>query len=185
MRYKVLKEFLTVKNPHWLAPGEIIDGQPTGARIKALLDKGYIEEIPEQPKTVWDLKKGDEYYAISFDGCVTHEHINEVTLDYHERVIGIGNAFLTKEEAEKELVRRKAKVILERDTRGFEPDWYNILQHKYDVYYDYVNCKLSVCTYSICSSHQSLWFATKEDAEASIKTHSNEWKTYLGVESVG
>lgn len=179
MKYKVLKEFLTVKNPHWLAPGEIIDGQPSGARIKALLDKGYIEEIPEQPKTVWDLKDGDAFYCVNGDSSIFLNHWDNAISSKRR---GIGNVFLTEEEAEKELVRRKAKVILERDTKGFEPDWDNVSQHKYDVYYDYVNCKLSVCAYSICSSHRSLWFATKEDAKASIKAHEKEWKIYLGVE---
>lgn len=142
----------------------------------------WFEEIPEQPKTVWDLKEGDEYYAISFDGCITHEYINHSSIDYHERVIGIGKCFLTKEEAEKELARRKAKVILERDTKGFQPDWDNNNEPKYEVYYNYNNECLYTCCYEYCCAHQDLWFATAEDAEASIKAHEKEWKIYLGVE---
>lgn len=148
--------------------------------------KEWFEEIPEEPKTVWDLREGDEYYAISFDGRVTHEYINEVTLDYHERVIGIGNAFLTKKEAEKELARRKAKVILEQDTKGFKPsrgekyfkygrgDEYEHVE----VYYDGENLD----TTADIGLDGCIYFESHEDAKASIKAHPDEWKTYLGVE---
>lgn len=43
MKYKVLKECLSVKQPRWLEPGSIFDGTPNSPRIKALLNRGYIE----------------------------------------------------------------------------------------------------------------------------------------------
>lgn len=177
MKYKVLKEFLTVKNPRWLAPGEVIDGQPTGARIKALLDKGYIEEILEQPKTVWDLREGDKYWGISLSE-LTGFHIGEHEFGLraaHYREVG--DVFLTREAAEKELARRKAKVILERDTKGFKPTY---KQQGVCIFWnhDKRSLPLSDCLFF----DGTLRFANHEDAEASIKAHEKEWKTYLGVE---
>lgn len=179
MRYRVLKEFLTVKNPRWLNPGEIIDGQPNGARIKALLEKGYIEEIPEQPKTVWDLEEGDIYFYISMDGCIEMTYWAKGSVAEEARECG--NCFVTKEEAEKELAHRKAKQILLRDTKGFKPDWGNHQQSKYIVYIHHCRNILAVDYW--CDYHSSLiYFANEDDAEESIKHHPNEWKTYLGVE---
>lgn len=143
--------------------------------------KDWFKEIPERPKTVDSLKDGDLYHAIASDGFITTEICRSHNRHETDMRIAIGNAFLTKEEAEKELNRRKAKVILEHDTKGFKPDWSNDYD-KYEVYYDYEYEELYVNYYTVYSSHRSLWFASKEDAEASIKTHEKEWKTYLGVE---
>ena len=148
----------------------------------------WFEKVPDEPK----VELSGQYipqetnggigtiFTVAFKG--EPDYISNLMLRRIKELAAIGISFETEEECYECIDKMKAYQILRRDTRGFEPDWYNILQHKYDVYYDYVNCKLSVCTYSICSSHQSLWFATKEDAEASIKTHEKEWKIYLGVE---
>ncbi len=78
-----------------------------------------------------------------------------------------GNCFLTKEEAEKELARRK-------------PDWkkqnygwnviYNPTSHKLFANMDYNHL-----------NDGTLRFATQEDAEESIKNHEKEWKIYLDI----
>lgn len=69
-----------------------------------------IEKIPHKPKTVWDLKNGDEYYYIDYYG-ETKSVFNECC-DEDLSIIEIGNAFLTKEEAEFEAERRKCEAIL-------------------------------------------------------------------------
>lgn len=140
----------------------------------------WFEEIPDEPKTVWGLKEGDRYWFIRTNNWVDDCMWNDSQYDIGCRVGG--NCFLTKEEAEKELAYRKAKAILERDTKGFKPDWKDGGNSKYDVYYDHINKHLVVGDHSIICTHKDLWFATYEDAEASIKAHEKEWKTYLGVE---
>lgn len=180
MKYKVLKEFLTVKNPRWLAPGEIIDGQPSGARIKALLEKGYIEEIPEQPKTVDDLEEGDECWEIintTYGQIAKREFWNPAL----EPKRSCGLVTLTREEAEKEIAHSKARVILKRDTKGFKPDWKSHEQSKYFV--DWDNIRNEFC-FEDCTFIQTeqIPFASKADAVESTKKHPQEWKTYLGVE---
>ena len=56
-------------------------------------------------------------------------------------ITACGNCFLTRKEAEKELEKRKAiqrvkKYIWENDLE-FEPDWSDLNQLKYDIYYDF------------------------------------------------
>lgn len=139
----------------------------------------WFEAIPEQPKTVWDLKDGDSYWLI-------HNDILTIEIWYGQRFQiasrDCGNVFLTKEEAEKELARRKAKVILEQDTRGFKADWKNNKQNKwYVTYQTYFNGQL-VAERTQGYNYGPLAFGSWEDAQASIKTHEKEWKIYLGVE---
>lgn len=66
----------------------------------------WLEEIPEKPKNIWDLKEGDKYFYLSeaWDIRIA-EHIWHILDD--ER-IEIGNAFLKKDEALKELKKRIA-----------------------------------------------------------------------------
>lgn len=141
--------------------------------------KDWFEEIPEQPKTVWDLEEGDEYWGINLSD-ITGFDIDEYDFNlraYHLREIG--DVFLTREEAQKELARRKAKQILLRDTKGFKPDW-NDRKGSYQVYYDRIYKSLD---YGWCDiADGTIRFKNKIDAEASMKAHEKEWKIYLGVE---
>lgn len=78
-------------------------------------DGDYLDEISEDllesyvdnHKTVWDLKEGDTYYVISGYGEVL-ETTWKYNIDSNSRKIG--NAFLTKEEAEFEVERRKVET---------------------------------------------------------------------------
>lgn len=139
----------------------------------------WFEEIPETSKTVWDLKIGDAYYIPDWDGQVGFDTWLDRSKDLMRRTLG--NCFLTKEEAEKELARRKAKQIILRDMKGFKPDWNDSGQNKTLVYYDSEDKKMKVVLWSI-NAFGGIYFATKEDAEASIRTHEKEWKIYLGAE---
>jgi hypothetical protein len=59
-----------------------------------------------------------------------------------------GNIFQTKEEAEKELAKRKAIVTIKRyisDTFGvFEPDWSDKDQNKYWILYNHQDNKFTI-----------------------------------------
>ncbi len=183
-RYKVLKEILTVKNPRWLKPGEEFEATPSSSRIRALLEHGYIEEIPEKPKTVDDLRGGDRCWCITLSP-LTGFSVDDFEFGIRESLmVETGDIFLTREEGEKELARRKAKVILERDTKGFKASRdcgsfyyvsYDIYDHRFEVGRWETNC----CGGELTSP---INFATIDDAEASIKAHSSEWKIYLGIE---
>lgn len=139
----------------------------------------WFEEIPEEPKTVWDLKEGDNGWFIEGGGVKKYVSMDEIELEFFKDKIEVGDGFTTVKEAKKELARCRAKAILERDTKGYKvkklEDWYL-------VYYNYVNRKLIVSQRDGTNNYGTLAFANQEDAEASIKAHPNEWKIYLGVE---
>lgn len=138
----------------------------------------WFEEIPEKPKTVWDLEKLQTYYYVNENGYVYPRLYKHEDCDASRRAAG--NMFLTEEEAKKELARRKAKAILERDTKGFKPDRKDYRQAKVYVLYNYMAQDFSIYTHRE-ESGSHIYFATIEDAEASIKAHEKEWKIYLGV----
>lgn len=178
--YKVGEEFHLSNKGNLIhaASGELVYTK-RGLRRKPEILKDWFEEILEEPKTVWDLGIGDAYYIPCWDDQVGFDTWLDRPKDLVRRTLG--NCFLTKEEAEKELARRKAKVILRRDTKGFEPDWRDTEQYKYYVSYYVCADRLEACLTN-CYRNSYLYFATREDAEASIKAHPEEWKTYLGVE---
>lgn len=85
--------------------------------IKELIAKKA--EAEQKPKTIWDLKAkdGDEYYYISFYGGVCQGVFNTIR---DEWVRSKGDAFLTEEEAEFELERRKIEVVIRKYSRPFK-----------------------------------------------------------------
>ena len=134
----------------------------------------WFEEIPEEPKTVYNLKIGDIFwysdvtcnicYKLPWDPVYTAER-------------SFGLVSLTEEEAKKKLAWLKVREILRQDTKGLkcelgEPSW--------KVFYDYNAKKLS-CT-SSCNVDGTIRFKRFVDAETSTQIHSTEWKVYLGVE---
>lgn len=140
----------------------------------------WFEEIPEKPKTVWDLEDGDECYCLN-SGCNLLYPAKILWSNDYMEDRSIGDIFLTAEQCEKELARRKAKQILLRDTKGFKPNWSDDEPEKWMVHYDHYYKRLETSIWT-CQQRQLIYFATSEDAEASIKTHEKEWKIYLGVE---
>lgn len=179
--YKVLKEFPSSDGGCIHKEGSRYKPTKSASRTANLERLGYIEELPKQPKTVWDLKVSDTCYHIMTDGLVHKE--GWTNQEQEQAIRDLGNVFLTREEAEKELARRKAKQILLRDTKGFKPKFganCSIEDFGYEVQYEIDVDGL----YAISYKHNdgTIRFATEEDAKASIKAHEKEWKTYLGVE---
>lgn len=186
IKYKVIKSFPSSDAGYHHLAGEIYKPTQSATRTRNLERLGYIEEIPQRPKTVWDLKEGDNYYFIdtigNTGGCFS---ARKEDLKYMRRYREVGNCFLTLKEAENELARRKAKQILERDTKGFKASrsssrfyyvCYDIYDHSFDVgYWDTDSCGGELTS--------PISFATRDDAEASIKAHPDAWKTYFGVDN--
>ena len=81
---------------------------------------GYLDEIHEdllepyieKHKSVWNLKKRDKYYCLS-EYCKISEFIWDDT-PFDKNVLESGNGFLTKEEAEFEVERRKIETEMLR-----------------------------------------------------------------------
>lgn len=82
--------------------------------------KQMIKEANQgQVKSVWDLKTKDEeeYYRLYHNGAIILCAFSS-SIDRLFRYLG--NAFLTKEEAEFELERRKIEAIMRKYSRPFE-----------------------------------------------------------------
>ncbi len=96
----------------------------------------YFQPI-EEKKSVWELKEGDKYYYINCY-CINPTEFDGGIQDI--AILDSGNMFLTQQEAEQELNKRKAlasikKWIWEKGYE-FEPDWSNKDQIKYNIAYD-------------------------------------------------
>lgn len=118
-------------------------------------------EVEQKPKTIWNLKieDGGRYYYIPIYGAVCEGTFNTY---YDERARGRGNAFLTREEAEFELERRKIEAIMRRYSRPFKPEEDNwIIEYYYDT-----DC-ISVSVYIAINDGVSC-FESKEIAEKVI-----------------
>jgi len=73
-----------------------------------LLNTLWAEEIFEAPKTVWNLKKGDEYFMLGTDGYETTNIWREAQVEIIRRECN--NVFLTSEDASMELLRRESRA---------------------------------------------------------------------------
>lgn len=76
------------------------------------VDEEKLKEFltPPKPKTVYELKKVDKYYYIDTFGTACSDIWDNDEIDNGRREID--NCFLTKEDAEFEVERRKIEAIL-------------------------------------------------------------------------
>lgn len=89
--------------------------------------KQMIKEANQgQVKSVWDLKHNDKCYALYGDGDIVEYGFKQVLEAFRES----GNIFLTKEEAEFELERRKIEVVMRKYNRPFK-----INRNNYGLYF--------------------------------------------------
>lgn len=153
-----------------------------------ILDE-WFEKIEKKKYGGRVPKKGDKFWLVGLSGSLNEFEwgwgVYNVDVD-EDKAFGpvwfeAGNAFWTREEAEKERKRRKAYVILKEDTKGFVPDWENPYSEGCSVYYSRAGKHLDVF-FSFCRQNGLIYFATRADAEASIKAHRQQWLDYLCVE---
>lgn len=129
-----------------------------------LVDEKKLKKllVKPKPKTVWDLKDGDEYWHIS-----TINNNNYATWNGNAWDLAIreyGNAFLTQEEAQFEQERRKCEAIMlkyGRRTFKYEDENY-LLRLAYD------NKKVFVEVWRTCQCQGSIYFDTEELAQKAI-----------------
>lgn len=108
--------------------------------IRKLVDNNWDEikelivkkaEAEQKPKSIWDLETKDskEYYRIEASGGIEESYFDAT---YDEYVREVGNAFLTREEAEFELERRKVEAIIRKYSKPFEdgkPNYVLVYNH--------------------------------------------------------
>lgn len=90
----------------------------------------------------------------------------------------IGSAFKNKEETEKYIEYLKAKAIIKKDTKGFEPNWNNLEQIRFFGHWDF-EFKKPTRGSSFTRKETTIYFETVKDIEESFERHPEEWITYL------
>lgn len=147
---------------------ELINLICTKVLLSLMLGRCKIEKIPHKPKSVWDLKEDDEYYYIDICGDfdITTFGVGSYWLD--KKMIEIGNVFLTREEAEHEVERRKCEAILlkygTRDMMSFGDG----NKSKYCIYLNNFLNKIIFDDSYCVQSQGTIYFESKELAQKAI-----------------
>lgn len=128
------------------------------------VDEDKLKEllVKPEPKTVWDLEKGDTYYFIETNGGVYSCNwlVDENDLCRRE----FGNVFLTEEEAEFELERRKCEAImLKYGRRTFKPR-----DNNYLIRFDNDDKQAFVDFWRLNQFQGSIYFDTEELAQKAV-----------------
>lgn len=137
-----------------------------------MLGECKIEKIPQKPKTVWDLKIGDEYWYITLLGYV--EEVSYQSDDEDINIIKAGNAFLTKEEANNEAERRKCEAIMLKYGTRDMMSLGDGNKSKYCIYLNNFLNKIVVSDNYCIQSQGSIYFESKELAQKAIEECGEE-----------
>lgn len=129
-----------------------------------------------QVKSIWDLKTKDEeqYYRLYNNGTIVLTTF-ESSMDRLFRYLG--SAFLTKEEAELEIERRKIGAVMRKYGRPFK---FN--KHNYYLVYNHYNKSVSIESYGVFNCGVPC-FENKEIAQKVIDEigHDRLKKYWFGV----
>ena len=139
----------------------------------------WFEEIQEEPTDSihWRPEFGDRCFILE-NTNIRPTLYTGMLRDYN--AWRTGRVFRTKEECEKARDRELAEVRLRR-TSTFEPDFEN-RNGGWIVVYNYAYHKLFAENIRFEDSGEPVRYATKEDAEKSIKENEQDWNIYFGIE---
>ncbi|MGP1402581.1 MAG: hypothetical protein ACTTKY_00335 [Catonella sp.] len=143
--------------------------------IQALIIEKAEAEL--KPKSIWDLdvKDRDKYYCLYSHGYISSNIFEGIS---GECTRDMGNAFLTREEAEFERERRKVEAVMKKYSRPFkdEEDNYYMV---YDIRHNSIEFGVNFC---ICNGLP--YFESKEIAEKVIDEIGEDRlkKYWFGVE---
>lgn len=153
---------------------ELINLICTKVLLSLMLGRCKIEKIPQKPKSVLDLKDGDDYYYINMCGDVARTTFSNDTCEIDKRIIEFGNAFLTKEEAEFESERRKCEaVLLKYGTRDLMSLGDNEVD-KIHIYYNHVRNTIETDCHTCLNDQGIIYFKTEELAQKAIEEVGEE-----------
>lgn len=187
-RYKLLKDLPTFKAGEeftlsefgdLVCPTQTVYSASTLEKFPNIL-RDWFEEISEKTKTIWELKDGDICWGVASNNNIVKPILIVYKSKEHENLRNIGSLWLNLKGAQDYIEFSKAEQILKRSTKGFKPDYSDGGNTGIIVSYS-EGAKMLEC-YDGGDRNGTLRFATREDAEASITHHRQEWLTYLGVE---
>lgn len=143
------------------------------------IDEEKLKEIlvKPKPKSVWELNKGDRYYNIGYTSYgfrVCHFEWSDIPYDKEFR--DIGDIFLTKEEAQFEIERRKIEtILLKYGRRNFK---YN--KSNYIIGYCFDTNRFRFDVYNFILTQGVIYFDTRELCQKAIEEAGREnIKKYL------
>lgn len=196
-RYKLLKDLPTFKAgqlAYVSSLGNLMAGTPeepetadTGLNLmiyhRVTLEKfpniltEWFEKIEPTDSIHWKPKIGEVYWSHYSDGeigCFTWSKD-----PWHASMYRVGRVYHTKEECEKARDRELAEVRLQR-TSNFEPDFEDC-RGGWVVYYNYKDKELYAYDTDYDDSGEIVRYATKEEAEKSIRENREDWMKHFGV----
>ena len=140
------------------------------------VDEEKLKEFltPPKPRTVWDLKNGDIYWYLASEGTIYSAFWCENTVSKRKRAHG--NVFLTKEDAEFEIMRRKVEaILLKYGRRGFK---YN--EDNYYIFYEHDESSIEISSYVSFQDQGVIYFETEELCQkAMIAAGEENIKKYI------
>lgn len=155
---------------------DFFKGETNMIKVKDIAEKYSEYEIDEnklkellvepKPKSIWDLKVGDQYFYINSDGAITLSlWRNE---NYHENRRAAGSCFLTYKEAEFEMERRKVETKLLRlgGTRDMNSLGYG---DKHCIVYKHNEKRVIADNWNNYNTSCTIYFKTQKQCENAIK----------------
>lgn len=146
--------------------------------------EGFMELLEKpKPKTVWDLKIGDEYWFIDEFGVIWKSEWTESDHDIKRR--NQGNVFLTKEEVKFEQIRREVYAIVKKHSYEFsKEEWENASIKKWFPTYSFTDKKINYGgNYHL--KDNILYFKSESDIQKAIDEIGEDdfIKYYLGIKN--
>lgn len=141
------------------------------------VDEEKLKEFLIPPKP--NLKYGDRYWFIDSYGNVCTGIWKNDKVDNGRRTIG--NCFLTKEEAEFEVERRKVEaILLKYGSRDFEYS-----ENNNYMYYEHGESSIEIGHYRSCQDQGGIYFDTEELCQQAIDEagEDNIKKYIFGVDA--
>lgn len=150
-----------------------------GYAVESEFEKGSVQIYPESALELIEPEKREYKFFIFAKGDVV---CRSQLVDYEiELYISQGNAFYTREEAERERDKR-ALIVKMRDEFGFEPDWSDGKQKLWGIFYNREENGLSVDWWTgVGIGLFDIHFETREKAQACIDKYGEQIKKVLGV----
>lgn len=173
-RYKLLKDMPFAK------AGDMVEMWSDGTM--AFVGEPNLPRFNKEDVRIFPLwfEEVEDYFYITTGGSVWLCSKNEdKELDKNRKAIG--NYFETIEEAEKYLEYLKAKEVIKKDTKGFNPNWEDKDEDRFMGCWDFKR-KRARFDYGDAFKTPEIYFKSREDISESFEKHPNEWKAYLTYE---
>ena len=142
-------------------------------------NKEWFEEIKE-PKTIYNLKEWDKCYILVYGQALKEDFIWE-----YDMRLCMSEIFLTKQEAETELKKRKALAKIKK--WSVENDWDYKLKwntYKYYLYLNWLDEETAEITVQETYLGKYLWtiyYSSEKKAEQALKELREEYNTLFWI----